>query len=96
MRTILITGSTDGIGRQTAKSLAEMGYRVIIHGRNPEKTERVKEELITKTSNELIDTVVADFSILDQVKKWLKGLSIGTVYLMFSSIMPGFTCRIEC
>ena len=30
-KTILITGSTDGIGKHLAKKLAEEGHEVIIH-----------------------------------------------------------------
>ena len=45
MQTALITGSTDGIGRETAKQLAKRGYRIIIHGRNQDKAERIKSEL---------------------------------------------------
>ena len=45
MKTILITGSTDGIGRETAKQIAEKGHRIIIHGRSEEKAEKLKKEL---------------------------------------------------
>lgn len=45
MKTILITGSTDGIGRETAKALAKRGNRIIIHGHNRNKAQRVKKEL---------------------------------------------------
>jgi NAD(P)-dependent dehydrogenase (short-subunit alcohol dehydrogenase family) len=34
-KAILVTGSTDGIGRATAIALARMGHRVIVHGRDP-------------------------------------------------------------
>lgn len=34
MATILVTGSTDGIGRHTARVLAESGHRVLVHARN--------------------------------------------------------------
>lgn len=34
----LVSGATDGIGKVTARALAEKGARVVIVGRNPEKT----------------------------------------------------------
>ena len=36
---ILITGSTDGIGYQTAIELSKSRYYVIVHGRNQDKAE---------------------------------------------------------
>ena len=33
-RTVLVTGSTDGIGRQTAVELARLGADVLVHGRD--------------------------------------------------------------
>ena len=33
-RTILITGSTDGLGRETARRLAAAGATVLLHGRD--------------------------------------------------------------
>ena len=32
-KTILITGSTDGIGLETAKMLVSLGHNVLLHGR---------------------------------------------------------------
>ena len=42
-KTILITGSTDGIGFLTAKKLLSLGHKVLIHGRNPLKLTEVKK-----------------------------------------------------
>ena len=38
MRTIVITGASDGIGAAASRQLAETGARLIIVGRSPEKT----------------------------------------------------------
>lgn len=43
--TALVTGSTSGIGRQTALALARLGCDVYVHGRNEEAGERVVEEI---------------------------------------------------
>jgi NAD(P)-dependent dehydrogenase (short-subunit alcohol dehydrogenase family) len=40
-KTALVTGSTDGVGRLVARRLAEAGARVLVHGRNRERGERV-------------------------------------------------------
>lgn len=37
MKTVLITGSTDGIGLETAKLLVSLGCQVLMHGRSEEK-----------------------------------------------------------
>jgi len=36
-KTLLLTGSTDGLGLETAKRLAALGHRILLHGRNPQK-----------------------------------------------------------
>ena len=44
---ILITGSTDGIGKQTAIDLARLGATVLLHGRNAERGKAVLDEVHT-------------------------------------------------
>jgi NAD(P)-dependent dehydrogenase (short-subunit alcohol dehydrogenase family) len=39
MKTTLITGSTDGFGKATAKKLLAEGWKAVILGRNPKKCE---------------------------------------------------------
>ena len=41
-KTILMTGSTDGIGLQAAKVLAAKGHELILHGRSAEKLATIK------------------------------------------------------
>jgi NAD(P)-dependent dehydrogenase (short-subunit alcohol dehydrogenase family) len=44
-KTVLITGATDGVGRYVALKLAESGFRVLIHGRNPERAAELLEQM---------------------------------------------------
>jgi NAD(P)-dependent dehydrogenase (short-subunit alcohol dehydrogenase family) len=67
MKTILITGSTDGIGRETAKELADKGQRIIIHGRSQNKAQEVKEELDSINPEAEHKIVIADLNSQQQV-----------------------------
>jgi retinol dehydrogenase 14 len=68
----LITGSTSGIGKATALALAEMGWTVIIHGRQEKECQNTVREIITKTQNNRIDFVMADLADLHAVNKMAK------------------------
>ncbi len=69
MKTILITGSTDGIGKLVGIKFAEQGHEVYLHGRNPDKLAKVVSEIKEETKNENIIGFVADFSDLYAVKQ---------------------------
>ncbi|PLX14846.1 MAG: dehydrogenase [Marinilabiliales bacterium] len=68
MKTILITGSTDGIGKQTALDLALKGHEIIVHGRNELRGKSIAEEIISQSGNENIHYINADFSKFGEVK----------------------------
>lgn len=63
-KTVFITGSTDGIGLLTAKTLANMGHTVILHGRNAGKIEVAANELGGDVA-----TYQGDLSSLDETAK---------------------------
>jgi NAD(P)-dependent dehydrogenase (short-subunit alcohol dehydrogenase family) len=65
---MLITGSTDGIGRQTALDLARLGARVIVHGRRADVGRSVCAEIRSISGNDRVDFLLADFASLDQVR----------------------------
>ena len=64
----LVTGATDGIGKVSARVLAEMGAKVIIVGRNPEKSAAVLTELKSVSGNENIDLLLADLAVMQEVR----------------------------
>ncbi|RXH18820.1 SDR family NAD(P)-dependent oxidoreductase [Bradyrhizobium guangzhouense] len=45
-KTVLITGSTDGVGRYVATRLAAEGADVLIHGRSAERAKAVVDEIV--------------------------------------------------
>ncbi|WP_232829259.1 SDR family NAD(P)-dependent oxidoreductase [Aureibaculum luteum] len=68
-KVIIVTGSTDGIGKITALNLAKKGHTVYVHGRNEAKVLQVISEIKEASNNENIEGFVADFSDLESVIK---------------------------
>jgi NAD(P)-dependent dehydrogenase (short-subunit alcohol dehydrogenase family) len=66
---ILVTGATDGIGKQTAIDLAKLGATVLVHGRNAERGAAVLEEIVQSTGNKKIRFYLADFSSLAEIRR---------------------------
>lgn len=66
-KTALITGGNSGIGYAIAKKFIDCGAKVIILGRNPEKTKSVAEELNCEhiiadvTNTELLISIVGEY-----------------------------------
>lgn len=69
MKTIIITGSTDGIGKLTALKLAMEGHTVYVHGRSDEKVNKVVSFIKNESNNENVKGLVADFSDLATVQE---------------------------
>jgi NAD(P)-dependent dehydrogenase (short-subunit alcohol dehydrogenase family) len=66
---VLITGASDGIGEETAHQLAARSAFVLRHGRDREKVERVKEEIMRASGNEQVKAVVADLKAMKNVRR---------------------------
>ncbi|MFH0999317.1 MAG: SDR family NAD(P)-dependent oxidoreductase [Bacteroidota bacterium] len=71
---ILITGATDGIGKQSALELAQAGHQIFIHGRSSERLQETKNWILNQFSSAKIETLIADFSSLKNVKKMADSL----------------------
>lgn len=71
MKTILITGSTDGIGKLAAIKIAKDGHRLLLHGRNPEKLKETIAALSAASNNENIGGFIADLSDPGSIQKMI-------------------------
>jgi NAD(P)-dependent dehydrogenase (short-subunit alcohol dehydrogenase family) len=69
MKTALVTGATDGIGRHTATRLAQDGWRVLVHGRNPSRIEESVKMIKLKAPGAEVEAYRADFANLDDVRR---------------------------
>ena len=68
-KVILVTGSTDGIGKQTALELARTGATVLLHGRSPERGQQALEAVRALSGNSRLDLFIADLSSQKQVRR---------------------------
>lgn len=69
-RTILVTGASSGIGRQTAIQLSRQGARLVLVGRSPERLQETAHRLTGE--GHLVQA--RDLTDADSVPAWLKEL----------------------
>lgn len=67
-KTVLITGSTDGIGLAAAKMVAAKGHLVLLHGRNRAKLEEAARVVSAVPGCGPVETFEADLSRLGAVE----------------------------
>jgi NAD(P)-dependent dehydrogenase (short-subunit alcohol dehydrogenase family) len=70
---ILVTGATDGIGRQTVLDLAKPGVHIAVHGRNAKRIGDVRRSLEKKGAG--TSGVVADLASLSDVRAMAKEIA---------------------
>lgn len=66
---VLITGGTDGIGRETALGLAKLGATVVVVGHNHERGEAAVRDLQKQSGNERVYLMLADLTKMAQVRQ---------------------------
>src|SRR5262249_13709116 len=68
-RTAVVTGASSGIGCHTALGLARTGMRVVMVGRDRDRTETARQFVIETSGSGNVGIALADFSSLDQVRR---------------------------
>lgn len=68
---VLVTGSTDGLGRAVAHRFASEGYTVLLHGRSEQRCADVKHELVSQHPGVDIRCYTADFTKLSNIFRFI-------------------------
>jgi NAD(P)-dependent dehydrogenase (short-subunit alcohol dehydrogenase family) len=92
--TVLVTGSTDGIGLTTAKNMAANGFHVIVHGRDSSRITKACQTIrnFVGHSNTGIDSVESDLStirgcevLVERVKTLCRDKNLNLTVLMHNA-----------
>ena len=65
----LITGANSGIGKVTAKALAEQGAHIIMLCRSEARALKAQQEIMAACRHKKVDIVLADLSSTEQIKR---------------------------
>lgn len=65
----LVTGATGGIGLEIARGLAGSGASVVLTGRNRERGELARREIMESTGNDRVSLLIADFGLMTEVSR---------------------------
>lgn len=68
-KTVLVTGTTSGIGKVTAIELARQGYQVLITSRDAAKGQQMLQELQAHNDNTVPELFIGDLSSMADVRR---------------------------
>ncbi|CAG4973581.1 unnamed protein product [Colias eurytheme] len=74
-KTVIVTGCTSGIGKETARELAKRGAKVIMACRNLELAEKIKDEIIKETDNEKVLVKKLDLSSFSSIRAFAEDIN---------------------
>jgi len=81
---VILTGATGLLGVEFSKKLFELGYNLILTGRDEKKLENLKKEMPSSTAKNKIITICLDHSLKDSAKLLIEnitqhGVSVGYI-----------------
>ncbi len=69
-KTCILTGSTSGIGRETAVQLAKKGIHLVLPVRDVKKGNLLRDEIIKNTGNERVDIMECDLASFQSIRNF--------------------------
>ena len=83
-KTVLITGSSKGLGRALALHFSKNNYNIIIHGRNRKDLENVKEEVLK--NNVDCNVIIGDVSDIKTIEELAKTAKIKDISVLVNNL----------
>ncbi|GGA87855.1 2,4-dienoyl-CoA reductase [Ornithinibacillus halotolerans] len=94
--TVIVTGSSSGMGKYMAKKFADEGYNVVLTSRDKDKLERVQKELQVTAKGDIL-IVPMDVRSPEDVERMLKETvtQFGRVDTLINNAAGNFICAAE-
>lgn len=68
----VVTGSNSGIGKEIALGLARKKAKVVMVVRSPERGNKAKEEIVSKSENDSVDLMICDLSSMKSIRGFVQ------------------------
>jgi NAD(P)-dependent dehydrogenase (short-subunit alcohol dehydrogenase family) len=68
-KTVLVTGATSGIGKVTARALAQQGHRVVLLARDRRRAEETAAEIRRSAGHDRVETLLCDLGSQAQIRR---------------------------
>lgn len=68
---VIVTGTTSGIGKETAKELAKREARVYMACRNMKKCEEIRDEIMLESKNKHVYCIECDLSSMESIRQFV-------------------------
>lgn len=93
VKSVLVTGANRGLGRETARTLAERGFRVVITARDPDSATATADKISSETGNVKISAIPMDLScersIRDAAERYRQNHDSLSVLVNNAGVYPG-------
>ena len=74
MKTIIVTGSNSGIGKEAALNLAESGHRILMLCRDSDKSIKAHQEVVFRSGNENVFLIPVDLSDPNSIRSAVENI----------------------